>query len=188
MGNALKKYDLSEQDYLDLEASAGRKSEFVNGETYLMAGASAKHNRISINLTLKLNAALGETGCEVFMADMKLRIAQFRAFYYPDVMLCCQPEDNNLFRESPCLVAEVLSPSTAGIDEREKWFHYREMPSLRYYLLIDAESRCVRLRSRDAEGWWEETLEENETVSIRCGEWVCSLSLADIYQRTDLAH
>jgi Uma2 family endonuclease len=187
MGNALRKTWLTEDDYLVLEAQAVQKSEYVNGETYLMAGASARHNRISINLTVKLNAALGATPCEVFMADMKLRIPEYRVFYYPDVMLTCEEEENSLYREAPCLIAEVLSPGTAGIDEREKWLHYRDIPSLSYYLLIDAERRRARLRSRDAEGWLEETLGENDVVNIECGPVKTALSLDDLFERTGLS-
>ena len=186
MGNALRKVSLDDGTYLGLEAGAVQKSEYVNGETYLMAGASARHNRISINLTVKLNAALRETPCEVFMADMKLRIAEHHVFYYPDVMLTCEEDGHPLYREAPCLIAEVLSPATAGIDEREKWLHYRDIPSLRYYLLIDAERRHARLRSRDADGWLEQTLGENELVSIECGPVRTSLGLDDLFERTGL--
>ncbi len=187
MGNALRKTWLTEDDYLAREAEAAQKSEYVNGETYLMAGASARHNRISINLTVKLNAALGATPCEVFMADMKLRIPRYRVFYYPDVMLTCEEEGNPLYREAPCLIAEVLSPGTAGIDEREKWLHYRDIPSLRYYLLVASDRRFARLFSRDEEGWLEQALGENDVVNIECGPLKSALSLDDLFERTDLS-
>jgi Uma2 family endonuclease len=80
-----------------------------------MAGASARHKRISGNLYIKLDAAIRGSRCEVFIADMKLKVESHRAFYFPDVMLSGpQPGDvPPLYRCSPCLIAEILSPSTA---------------------------------------------------------------------------
>ncbi|MDD5295520.1 MAG: Uma2 family endonuclease [Rhodocyclaceae bacterium] len=187
MANALRKTRLTEDDYLVLEAEAAQKSEYVNGETYLMAGASARHNKIAGNLFARLHSAIRGTPCDAFISDMKLRIAQYRVFYYPDVMLTCEEEGNPLYREAPCLIAEVLSPGTAGIDEREKWLHYRDIPSLSYYLLVASDRRHARLFSRDAEGWLEETLGEDEVVNIQCGPVKTALSLDDLFERTDLS-
>jgi len=187
MSNALRKACLSEEEYLALEAQAALKSEYVNGETYLMAGASARHNKIAGNLFARLHSAIRGTPCDAFISDMKLRIAQYRVFYYPDVMLTCEEEGHPLYREAPCLIAEVLSPGTAGIDEREKWPHYRDIPSLRYYLLVASDRRHARIFSRDEEGWMEETLDENEVVNIQCGSVKTGLSLDDLYERTDLS-
>ena len=121
------------------------------------------------------------------MADMKVKVEAHRAFYYPDVMLACEPgDDDPLFRTSPCLIVEVLSPSTAGIDEREKWHHYRDIPTLRHYLLVDSESRRVRLLSRQDGGWLEQTLAEGEQLNIACGPVQLAMGLADIYDRSGL--
>ncbi|CAK0764522.1 conserved hypothetical protein [Gammaproteobacteria bacterium] len=190
MGNALKRLYLTEADYLVSEENAQSKHEFVAGEVYAMAGVGARRNRISINLTVKLDAATRNTSCEVFMADMKVRIDIQRAYYYPDVMLTCpdlrEDDDHPLYRVAPCLLAEVLSPSTVNIDEREKWFHYRDIPVLRYYLLINAERCYVRLRNRDGTDWLEQTLGENDIVLLECGTAKISLGLDELYQRTGI--
>lgn len=187
MGMAQKLESQSEIEYLDSEAYAPRKREFVAGETYAMAGGSARHNRISGNVYSRLDAATRGTACEAFIADMKVKVDAYRAFYYPDVMLGCSADDNHpLYRSSPCLLVEVLSPSTASIDEREKWLHYRGIPSLRYYLLIDSEKRHARIRSRDGEDWLEQTLDEEDIVPLNCGPVSTTLCLDDIYERTGL--
>ncbi len=187
MGMAQKHESQSEIEYLDSEAYAPRKREFVAGETYAMAGGSARHNRISGNVYSRLDAATRDTPCEAFIADMKVRVDVYRAFYYPDVMLGCSADDNHpLYRISPCVLVEVLSPSTASIDEREKWLHYRDIPSLRYYLLIDSEKRHARIRIRDGEGWLEQTLDADDIVPLSCGPVSTTLCLDDIYERTGL--
>ena len=189
MSATLRKDWLDQAEYLDSEPYAETKREYVAGEVYAMAGASARHNRISGNLYVKLDAATRQTPCEVFMADMKVKVEVHRAFYYPDVMLACQSgDDHPLYRTAPCLIVEVLSPSTAGIDQREKWQHYRDLPSLRHYLLVDSETRHVRILSREDEGdgWLEQTLDEADLVSLKCGPVNATISLADVYERTGL--
>jgi Uma2 family endonuclease len=88
------------------------------------------------------------------MADMKVKVYAHRAFNYPDVLLARETgDDQPLYRTRPCFIVEVLSPATAGIDEREKWHHYRDIPTLRHYPLIDSESRQVRPRPRAGSDW-----------------------------------
>lgn len=188
MGQAMRKVLYDEGEYLASEGQAPVKREFVAGEVYAMGGATARHNRISGNLYVMLDAATRGTPCEVFMADMKVKVEAHRAFYYPDVLLACEPgDDQPLYRARPSLIAEVLSPSTAGIDEREKWHHYRDIPTLRDYLLIDSESRQVRLLIRAGADWLEQTLGEGERLRLTCGPVRLELSLDAIYDRSGLA-
>lgn len=146
----MKHESLDETDYLASEEFEPRKREYVAGETYAMAGASARHNRISLNVATRLDTTSRGTSCQTFMADMKVKVVEHRAFYYPDVMLACaEHDDHPLYRASPCLIVEVLSPATASIDEREKWLHFRDIPGLRHYLLIDSVKRHAHVRIRD---------------------------------------
>ena len=153
-----------------------------------MAGATARHNRISLNIATRLDAATRGTPYEVFMSDMKAKVEAHRAFYYPDVLLACEPgDDQPLYRTRPCLIVEVFSTSTAGIDEREKWHHYRDIPTLRHYLLIDSESRQVRLYIRAGADWLEQNLGEGEWLGVTCGQVRLELSLDAVYDRSGLA-
>ncbi|MBU1666010.1 MAG: Uma2 family endonuclease [Gammaproteobacteria bacterium] len=191
MGMAVKRELLSVTDYLAGEEFAPRKREYRAGEVYPMPDSSARHNRITLNLYAAIDAATRGTTFELFVLDVKLLLSAHQAIYYPDVMLVGPGDDNHpLYRTSPCLIVEVLSPSTAGIDEREKWRHYRGIPSLRYYLLIDSEKRHARIRSRegdkDSEGWLEQTLDEDDIVTLTCGPVSASLCLDDIYERSGL--
>jgi Uma2 family endonuclease len=71
---------------------------------------------------------------------VKLRAAE-DLFYYPDLMVACGPEgESSLYEDSPCLIVEVTSPSTAFIDRHEKMLAYRRIPSLGAYLIFDQES------------------------------------------------
>jgi len=120
---------------------------------------------------------------------MKLRVGGGRAYYYPDVMLSCEPASPDaIFKEAPCLVAEVLSPTTAAIDTREKLQAYSALESLRYYILVESERAAVRYRVRGAgDEWLEAALDPGERIEIECGPVRASLGLAEVYEDTGLA-
>jgi Uma2 family endonuclease len=141
------------EDYLSAEEGGGTRHEYVDGEIYAMAGAGEAHNLIALNVAAGLRSLVRGGPCRVFIADMKLRVAQWNAFYYPDVMVVCNPADNHShFKEQPGTVIEVMSPTTESIDRREKLLAYRTLPSLREYVLIAQDRRHIEVYRKDANG------------------------------------
>ena len=57
---------LSEADYLEGERDGRIRHELIDGHAYAMTGASDKHNKIAVNLTFQLMAALREKGSGCF--------------------------------------------------------------------------------------------------------------------------
>jgi Uma2 family endonuclease len=151
-----------------------------------MAGASANHNRIAGNLYARM---LGNAGrdCSPFIGDMKLRLEAGRVFYYPDVMLVCDEQDNDAyFKTAPCLIAEVLSPATESIDRREKLIAYQRLPSLREYLLIAQDRIQVEIYRRTAMRHWTlTTLGAGDTLELTC--IALALPLAELYRGADFS-
>jgi Uma2 family endonuclease len=108
---------VDEAAYLRGEETAASKHEFVGGEIYAMAGANERHNRIAGNIFFHLRSATRGKPCRAFVADMKLRLAGGTTYYYPDAMLVCDPDDDHpIYKQSPCPIAEVLTPATATVD------------------------------------------------------------------------
>lgn len=179
-----KKPYLDEKSYLEFEELSDTKHEYVDGEIYAMAGASEQHGRITLNIALNLRLAARGSHCGVFASDMKLRMENGQFYYYPDVLLVCNTDDNQQFyKEQPCFIAEVLSPSTCKIDQREKWLNYQKLPSLRYYLLVDSTCMKVHYFVRDSVGdWYSADLEEEESIFVQCDEYQTRLTLRDIYE------
>ncbi len=179
---------LSEEDYLRMEEHASTKHELVDGEMYAMAGASERHNRITLNIAYHLRTVTRGKPCRAFMADMKLRVPAGATYYYPDVMLVCDPADDHpIYKRAPCFIAEVLSPATASVDLREKWQAYRSLPSLRYYLLVDAERLWAKVFFRcEGEGWFEQELSPEDSLEVTCGDLHLVLTLDDLYEDTGL--
>jgi Uma2 family endonuclease len=156
MVQAVRKPLLSEEDYLRGELTGETRHEYVGGETYAMVGASDRHGLIAGNLFAALRPHVRGTDCQLFMADMKLRVeaAGETAFYYPDILLSCDPEDRETyFRSRPCLIVEVLSEGTQRIDRREKLFAYTSVPSLKEYLLLSQDRVEAEIHRRENRGW-----------------------------------
>jgi len=149
-----KPLPLTPREYLEQEERSPNKNEYMNGEVYAMSGAKRRHNLIATNvLGLAWSTAAGR-GCQVFGSDMKVYVEAHNAFYYPDVSVCCDPNDKDeLFLARPCFIVEVLSPSTASIDRREKRASYTTLDSLREYVIVDQDRMRVELYRRESSGW-----------------------------------
>ena len=155
MNLAVLQHTVSIQEYLEDEPTGDIRHEYIAGQVYAMAGAGEKHNRISLNIAFHLRAATRGKSCGVFINDMKVRVEHHDSFYYPDVLVTCDPQDTQPFyKKFPCLIVEVLSPSTETIDRREKWVAYRTLPSLHHYLLVSQDNRRLEWHSRDTTGRW----------------------------------
>ncbi len=156
MDNAALAEPFSAADYLRWEAEQAAKHEYVYGEVFAMGGASRRHVTVSLNLAGALADALAGTPCRPYMADMKVEAARDAAYFYPDVLVTCDPADHqaDLIIQSPILVAEVLSPSTAAYDRGDKFVLYRGIASLREYVLIDPDRKAVELYRRGDDGLW----------------------------------
>lgn len=184
MGEAAKVLArLSFEEYLALEEKAPLKHELVDGVMYAMAGASDRHNGVVMNLAARLWQAARGKGCRVYASDMKLKINDGRS-YYPDVMVVCTDDPHPYYKESPCLIVEVLSETTEAVDRREKLEHYRRIPSVQAYLLVDSRARRVEGYYRQGEQWlYTDALGMGE-VSVPCPP--LRLSLDEIYEGLDV--
>jgi len=176
---------LSVEDYLASELTAEVKHEYADGRAFAMTGTSKDHNLITLNLAAAMRTPARADGCQVYVADLKVRID--KVFYYPDVIVECgdAPGESHVVH-SPCLVVEVLSHSTEAIDRGEKFLNYRKLPSLLGYLLVSQTRRQVELFRRvgTSEIWQLETFIESGSVGLPCPNY--SLSLDEIYAEVGL--
>jgi Uma2 family endonuclease len=131
------------EEFLEMEEASLTKHEYVAGEVYALSGATARHNRIAGNVFAQLWNAARVGQCRVYASDMRLRVGN-DAVYYPDVQVICDPaETEHLFTLNPCVVVEVLSPSTSSTDLREKLLLYKRIESLRAYVIVFQDQRRV---------------------------------------------
>lgn len=180
--------------FLDWEKQQSWKHEYLNGEAYAMTGETLFHNAIAINLTTLLKPHLRGRGCKVFMAETKVQVIERGPFFYPDVVVICDERDQKANRviRFPCLIIEVLSPSTEGYDKGEKLKQYRRLETLREYILVNTETMGVECFRLNVQNRWELTADfaENssdaEGIEIELTSIDFRCSLAEIYDEVNL--
>ena len=177
---------MSVDEYLESEKTSPVRREYLDGEIYAMSGASRRHNRITTNLFTQLPARLHGGPCEVFVTEVKVRIEALNYFYYPDVVVTCDPEDSDdYFVTRPVLVVEVESPTTSGIDRREKLIAYRKVESLREYVRLAQDSISGEVFRRDENGdWSREQLEGDQELRLESVD--LNLRLLSAYDGVEL--
>ncbi|MEH2254344.1 Uma2 family endonuclease [Nostoc sp.] len=175
------------EEYLELEEAADYKSEYINGQIIPMAGGTANHNRISLNLSAALNFAFRQQDYEVFMGDVRLWITQKRTYTYPDVMILAgEPEFFNNRKDiilNPQIIVEVLSKSTKGYDREDKFQAYRTISTFQEYLLIDQTRIHIDQFSKTGKKQWtlREYDEEDEAIALVTVPF--EISLQDLYNK-----
>jgi Uma2 family endonuclease len=161
--DAAKKSDkiFSFEAYLSMEEQAEEKHEFVDGEILAMSGGSARHNLISANVIITLGTRLRSRGCRLFSSDMKVEIAEYNHFVYPDVTVVCgdisYAKERKDIIDNPSLICEVLSDSTEAYDRGRKFFRYRSLPSLQTYLLVSQHETLLEVYTRQDANIWQMT-------------------------------
>ena len=178
---AAKRPRISVADYLAGERDAEVKHEYIDGDVYAMTGASRRHALIVNALAFALTPHARRRGCQVVTTDLKLRlqVAGATIFYYPDLMLACDPTDqpDPYYLTRPCLVAEVLSPSTERIDRREKLLSYISLPSVREVLLIAQDFPAIEIHRRRND--WQAEVHTEGLLRLDCLD--ADLAVADVY-------
>ena len=156
MGQAAQKTAFTATDYLAWEAAQIDRHEYLDGEVFAMAGAEDRHVTVAGNVYIALRQHLSDSPCRTFMSDMRLHVATANSYFYPDVLVTCSPLDqaSALVKTEPKLIVEVLSPSTDAYDRGVKFGHYRSLPSLEEYVLIDLDTRATDCYRKGAEGLW----------------------------------
>lgn len=176
---------LSVDDYLAGEREGLVRHEYVRGQVYAMAGASDRHNRIALNLASRLNGHLVGHPCQVFMSDMKVRVAD-DVYYYPDVVVACDPPGGDRYcRSHPRLVVEILSSSTERIDRHEKLLAYAQVAGLVEYVLVAQDKREVERLWRRPDGSWGRARLTRPDEVLALGSVELDVTLADIYRGVD---
>ena len=156
-------------DYLVWETDQLERHEYLDGEVFAMAGAEDRHVTVSLNIAIALRQHLSGSPCRTYMSDMRLHVAAANSYFYPDVMVTCSAQDlaSAMVKTEPKLLIEVLSPSTAAYDRGQKFSHYRSLPSLEEYVLIDLDTRATDVYRKGADGLWVlHPFARDESVSL----------------------
>ncbi|MBU0655918.1 MAG: Uma2 family endonuclease [Gammaproteobacteria bacterium] len=187
MSALTEKLKITPEEYLAGEMDAPIRSEYVHGEVYAMAGASDGHITVTGNLFAMLKPHLRGSGCKSYISDMKVRIGADNAYYYPDLLVSCDPSDHkrNYIKHAPTLIVEVLSSSTEAYDRGGKFALYRQLESLQEYVLVDPRTYRVEIFRRNPHNRWELFSFEGETAEVEFASLNFHCPMQDIYEDVD---
>ncbi|MFW0716643.1 Uma2 family endonuclease [Pedobacter sp. N23S346] len=191
---AYEKRRYTVQEYLEMEKVSQEKHEYFEGEIFplhrpdvtSMSGAGMNHNFIFTQLFTEIANKLKGSKCMPFGSDMRMNIPENSLFTYPDISIYCnemkhmeEDEDTVLL---PTVIIEILSPSTREYDRGHKFKLYREIPSLKEYIMIDSTAISVEAFHINENQNWELNEYKNIDESLNFFSLGFNVELKDIYQ------
>lgn len=163
---AYGKQKLSVEEYLKFENNSADKHEYYKGEIFDMSGTKMAHNIIHKNLLGTLFGKLKGKKCQPFGSDVRIYIEANTLFTYPDISIICGDvltrNNDNYNVLNPAVIIEILSQSTRNYDRGEKFKLYRDIPTLKEYILTDSESVHIEVFRLNEKNHWE--LEEYHSI------------------------
>jgi len=188
--HAYNKKFYSIEEYLQMENEALEKHTYYQGEIFAMSGAGNRHNIIAINIIVSLANSLKGKSCKPFGSDMRIHIPQNTLFTYPDISVICgdiiNPNGDENSATNPTVIIEILSPSTRNYDRGVKFMLYRAIPTLKEYILVEAESIHVEQFAINKEGLWQLKEFSSQDDELKLESINVNLILKDIYDRCKL--
>ncbi len=179
------------EEYLVMERASDQKHEYFNGEIFAMSGASPRHNVIFKNLYGELAYRLRGKPCQPYGSDLRIHIPENTLYTYPDISIICRDivsageEDDTAIQ--PSVLIEILSPSTKDYDRGTKFKLYRDIPSLKEYVLVDSEAISVEVFRVNENGHWQLQEYKNLTDSLMIKTVGFQVTLGELYQGTKLS-
>ena len=176
------------EEYLEMENAATEKHEYYQGGIFAMSGARSQHNVVVINMITAMKNKLKGKPCRPYGSDLRIHIPKNTLFTYPDISVVCgNPaswNDDDMNFLNPTIIVEVASPSTRNYDRKTKFKLYRDIPTLKEYILVDPEAVSIEAYFINDAGHWElrdyHTIEE--TLELR--SIGVSIALSEVYEGT----
>ena len=107
---------------------------------------------------------------------------------YPDVVVVCGAIADKATRiETPVVVVEVLSESTAERDHGRKRWAYQRIPSLQHYVLIDQDEPAAEVAARADDGSWRSVVHRGLDDRVQLQALGVEIGLDKIFARVTFA-
>lgn len=181
------KYTL--EQYLDFENRSPERHEYYRGEIFLMTGGSLRHSAIVGNLYYYARQQLECTNCSPQISDQRIAVSAAGLHTYPDVAVVCGPIETHPIDRyaiaNPSILFEVLSPSTERYDRGQKFELYRQLESLREYVLVSQDEPHIERFVRQEDGSWSMNVVRGLDTMLELSAVGCQLPLKSIYQNVE---
>jgi Uma2 family endonuclease len=183
---AYGKKKLTVEEYLEYERITSEKFEYYRGEIFAMAGAKVPHNIITVNILTELRQKLKGKNCRPFNSDQRIHIPENTLYTYPDISIVCGDivtlDSDNLNVLNPTVLIEVLSEGTKEYDRGGKFVLYRDIASLKEYILVDSTSIHIEAFRLNQQQHWELEEYKNPDQVLEIGAVDLTISISDIYE------
>lgn len=169
------------QDYLNWDD--GERWEIIEGEAYNMSPAPTSiHQRIAGICYRQLDVQLAGRKCIPFIAPTDVVLSEDNVVQ-PDIFVVCQKKKitSTHIEGAPDLVIEILSPSTALKDRREKKQVYERYHVQEYILIHPDESYAERYLLKNNFYQSAEIFGEQETIKLKSLKGI-KLNLKEIFE------
>jgi Uma2 family endonuclease len=161
--------------------------EFDGFEPVAMTGGMVAHERIGGNIRTTLDNRLRGGRCAVFGPTLKIEVAG--RIRYPDAFVACGPlPPQATVVQTPAVVFEVLSESTARTDMVRKLAEYAATPSIQRYVILQQDFIGGLNLIREGERFVAEPLAEDSTlympeigISVAVSEFYTGLEYEPAY-------
>lgn len=185
-----QKKHITEDEYLSMEEASLEKHEYYDGEVFEMSDFRFSHNFITGNLLLPILVHVKGKPYRVFNGKQRLYVEKSSFFTYADIFIASRViqtrNDDNENVMNPSVIIEILSPSAKNYDRGTKFKFYRDLPSLKEYILVDSQSINVEVFSVNDNHFWEGKEYKDINDSLQIKTISLSILLADIYEDVEL--
>ncbi|MDD2587206.1 MAG: type II toxin-antitoxin system prevent-host-death family antitoxin [Syntrophomonadaceae bacterium] len=166
---------ISYEEYIELVDSSDQRYELIDGEIYLLASPSIKHQIVVNEIAWHFNNYFRGKSCRSLTAPLDVRLFGFATKFeedpnvvQPDVVVICDIDkvnESNKYEGVPTLVVEVLSLSTKGKDMVKKLELYMKSGVSEYWI-VNLENKSILqyyfTAERDIENF--KSLGEEDTI------------------------
>ncbi len=150
-----------------------------------MSGGSFIHNKNFANTFGELSSKLKGKTCQPFGSDLRTSVQIGNLFAYPDISIICGNPDftDDKFDtvKNPTVIFAILSPSTKNYDLGGKFLLYKQIETLKEYILIDSESIIVIKYSKNDDNSWLMTEMNDLNEILKLNSVQVEIVLNDIY-------
>jgi len=140
--------------------------ELVNGDIYMFASPSSRHQAVSMEICRLLSNYLHGKRCKVFAGPIDVRLEN-DTVVVPDIIVVCDPKkiNNTGIEGTPDLIIEILSPSTARHDKITKLNLYRRTGVAEYWIVDPTDNTLTTHRLVGGE-YIANAYDETGTVTV----------------------
>ena len=166
------------EEYFAWEEQQLERHEYIDGEVYAMSGGTIAHGEVAGNFLALLKAYLRGSGCKTLNSDCRVSIVGATKYVYPDISVTCDDRDKTTaqYVTYPCLIVEVLSPSTEAYDRGNKFKMYRRNPSLQEYVLVSVDAIEIELFRKTETGDWRIiNYQAGDMVELKSVNFTCQI-------------